>query len=537
VLKPAEALVEHLEGDYREASGMWNVHIASVQLGIVALLTQQAAGFSLETNHIFENEASVSPRSNAGRCAAFEDSPARVRAALFSRAPQSWRSSVRKPEHQSWIYGTSVAQETILRHQFRSPEGCVRARFLGLKHGRSAGLGCWMHFLAKAMELAMRLGRVLVILNTTRDPDMVWFQRDLCPGKHSWDCWFQPITNCTPHGDILALGATEVLHDELSHVTEYTSRDAPHVFHRMLRLCSGIKRNMWFYWWHAQWVAFFVRFNPRTRQLLDYLRRTKLKLINPNSFTKGDRVSFWSSASQALDQQGVIHKVLDERMGDLAFGSVQIAPQDGSPMTWIRAEDTHLALLKQGAAEPLPELPPGSVSVHVRHGDKLIEMDLLPLARYVQEAERLASGDQNIPVLDTSIASSDQTFFYPKQAFAQRTMFVSTEDPDVIMDAMALTRSNDNPWKVAFTQENRTNDILMDMVMRKSAGKATLESFLNLELALEADAWVCTLQSNWCQLIDELRMTIGGKASFPYVNIRSTLNAAFLEIRNSYVYW
>jgi len=48
---------------------------------------------------------------------------------------------------------------------------------------------------------------------------------------------------------------------------------------------------------------------------------------------------------------------------------------------------------------------------------------------------------------------------------------------------------------------------------------ATLESLLGLELALEADAWICTLYSNWCQVIDGLRMTVGGKAASPYVNL------------------
>ena len=46
-----------------------------------------------------------------------------------------------------------------------------------------------------------------------------------------------------------------------------------------------------------------------------------------------------------------------------------------------------------------------------------------------------------------------------------------------------------------------------------------LTAFMNLELALEADAWVCALSSNWCRLIDELRMTVGMKASKPYLSM------------------
>ena len=44
-------------------------------------------------------------------------------------------------------------------------------------------------------------------------------------------------------------------------------------------------------------------------------------------------------------------------------------------------------------------------------------------------------------------------------------------------------------------------------VYAKERGPAAeyLDSLLNLELALECGAWVGTLTSNWCRLIDELR--------------------------------
>lgn len=32
---------------------------------------------------------------------------------------------------------------------------------------------------------------------------------------------------------------------------------------------------------------------------------------------------------------------------------------------------------------------------------------------------------------------------------------------------------------------------------------------LNLEYAMKSDAYVCTLMSNWCRLVDELRATVG----------------------------
>ena len=42
---------------------------------------------------------------------------------------------------------------------------------------------------------------------------------------------------------------------------------------------------------------------------------------------------------------------------------------------------------------------------------------------------------------------------------------------------------------------------------------------LNLEYSLKCDAWVCTLASNSCRLIDELRATVGGKANYVFADL------------------
>ena len=38
---------------------------------------------------------------------------------------------------------------------------------------------------------------------------------------------------------------------------------------------------------------------------------------------------------------------------------------------------------------------------------------------------------------------------------------------------------------------------------------------LNLEFAIKCDAYIGTLASNWCRLVDELRATVG-KIFLPY---------------------
>lgn len=172
----------------------------------------------------------------------------------------------------------------------------------------------------------------------------------------------------------------------------------------------------------------------------------------------------------------------------------------------------------------LDTLPPGTIALHVRHGDKAVEMPLLPFEQYVEEAERLAGGDQALRVLGDPFAESSTTFAYPPGRFAGRVLFVSTENPEVADQAVRLATgphaAGAAAWHVALTDENRTNAGVAAMRRQRGNGMATLESFLNLELALEADAWVCTLLSNWCQLIDELRMTVAGKAYAPYIDLK-----------------
>lgn len=48
--------------------------------------------------------------------------------------------------------------------------------------------------------------------------------------------------------------------------------------------------------------------------------------------------------------------------------------------------------------------------------------------------------------------------------------------------------------------------------------REALNSFLNLRLALECEAWVATLSSNWGRLIDELRNTVSCGANHIYLD-------------------
>ena len=46
-----------------------------------------------------------------------------------------------------------------------------------------------------------------------------------------------------------------------------------------------------------------------------------------------------------------------------------------------------------------------------------------------------------------------------------------------------------------------------------------LSVLLNTQLMLLANGWVCTLKSNSCRVIDELRVSIVGKLRFPFADL------------------
>jgi hypothetical protein len=139
-----------------------------------------------------------------------------------------------------------------------------------------------------------------------------------------------------------------------------------------------------------------------------------------------------------------------------------------------------------GGATPVPlPLPEGTYAVHVRHGDKSEEMRLFGFDKFARAitAARNSSGVNSLPPL---------------------TLFVSTEDPAVIDDALALAAASPGAWRVLHAPWGRDNAATLDAASKRGADE-TLNALLNLWTALEATHFVGQLGSNWCRLMDELR--------------------------------
>ncbi|KAJ1417772.1 hypothetical protein B484DRAFT_146928 [Ochromonadaceae sp. CCMP2298] len=115
---------------------------------------------------------------------------------------------------------------------------------------------------------------------------------------------------------------------------------------------------------------------------------------------------------------------------------------------------------------------------------------------------------------------------YSLQVPFNGTVFLTTEDPEVIEQANSWGAAH--RWSVVYTQlfdrAQMTARKTWDEQQKKGSVAVHNEleyisMLLNLYYALRCEAWVCTLASNSCRIMDELRATVGGKANRYYTDL------------------
>ena len=273
-------------------------------------------------------------------------------------------------------------------------------------------------------------------------------------------------------------------------------------FSRLLK-CSPVAKTAYYYWWRAQAVTFLVRPNRRTLSALAAMRAQHLRV--PGG-----------------DGGGGVNGDGD---GDGAAGGV-------------------------GGVVAGAVLPRGTINLHIRRGDKSDEATPTGVGVYTRAARRLLHahsklhnntseqcGDGGSGTAAGSGADSGATC---GGGAADRAghVFVSTEDPAVLAlvvssnhgDALAFGGAGAGgargghagagiKLRVVHTDQSRVNLGNADMVQHMGGTRIMLDSLLGLSLALQCDAWVVTMSSNWCRLIDELRATVARKAHGTMVDV------------------
>ena len=357
------------------------------------------------------------------------------------------------------LHGTAMVQNAIWKHQ--NPSSCEGKSFLIVRPERT-GIGSHLVLLGRALGYAMTLGKILAYWPRP-DRSFDWYDPATCANKSNFHCWFQDLTNCSLGTDHMSVRMETLLRHGES-IQFMKAHWIPPAIWPLFNRCSCVKPRMRHYWWAAQAVTYIARFNTDTLVALARLRSKRLRMVLRGSQKK----------------------------------------------------------------RRLSGLPPGTVAMHVRHGDKFLEgVPSLPFNDYVEAAEALASVSREQRwlrrVLHPQLADGNRSFS-PGANFVGRHLFLSTEDHAVVEEALNRTMNKGGSegeaiWDTIFNIENRSNAAVFHMFKQRGPRAACMESFLNLVLSLEADAWVCTLTSAWCNLIDVLRMTLAGKADAPFINL------------------
>jgi len=253
----------------------------------------------------------------------------------------------------------------------------------------------------------------------------------------------------------------------------------PTQFLDMALACLPMTSGQLHYWWRAVALSYLIRPNPRTLT--------------------------WLAQQRACSNcKHVVGDVQRAEHGPQPHGRYRTSP-------WTYRGDL---------------LPAADVlSVYIRHGDKGGEMRLVPTSTYVRTMQSMfengwVGGDRSShpnSLPRSSVRSSEGV---------KRVVFLGTETPTVLEEVKHWCRLHN--FTLLYTDLVDRRDTVSGglnrsvAVFRPHQGHPPLEylsMILNLDLSLRSAAWVCTLASNWCRVVDELRSTVAFKAEWVYADL------------------
>ncbi|CAE6949827.1 Fut8 [Symbiodinium natans] len=162
------------------------------------------------------------------------------------------------------------------------------------------------------------------------------------------------------------------------------------------------------------------------------------------------------------------------------------------------------------------EMQDAVLGSYVRHGDKYYEAKEYGFKDYVGIYSWILDADADVEVQrrcpDAGRMIAPFKLQLPRLRASQR-LYLGSDDPAVLEEASRTF--NRCPGCLVYMNVSRLSKRrpLMEVQKRLGAKQMVIESLLNLQLLMESDALVCTWTSNWCRLVDELRMTVAQKAN------------------------
>lgn len=336
------------------------------------------------------------------------------------------------------MYGTMAAQHAIWRHQH--PKSCSAKKFLVYKaSGSGNGIGSVLHKTTVLLQAALNLDRILVLYP---QPGGQWVDAPYCLRTYTLDsCYLEPLSSCS------------------------------------IRDAMGYRK-----WEDVPWLdaGTYGRNSDRT--------------LKDECVTFGAQF-LWAQRGPAGATPTLFHPLLHR--GNVSTASYYWWRAQGVAYL-VRPNARTLKVLQRRRVEIFQNgsIANGTLSVHVRRGDKWKESTLADDDAYLRAAEWMVRDHADS---------------------VQRSIFLSTEDADTVRFFAGVRN-----WTVRWTSVRRQRSGFQsdaEFVQLVGYDAEFLNSLVSLQLALDCSAWVGMISSNWNRLVDELRSTIRCKFDRPYVDV------------------
>lgn len=390
--------------------------------------------------------------------------------------------------HGRSVFGLRDAIDIIWKHQH--PIDCKAAKFVVFE-GYDGGFGCEPYMVGGMMGLAFLMNRVFVLApNRDHYKNFGWWTNNsFCrlQGVHSLNCYYEQFTSCTDK-DIYG---EEEGYNRGKFIAE--SEGLPIDQKKYLSISEIYYNNTWVL--------------PQKTIVLSQVGVDVGRLFIPDAFIHILKCSpipenfhfyWWRAISATYFMRP--NKATRHLMQVKYREQVQLNHHHN---------DHH---------------KDSCVSVYVRRGDKYVEMYMVPLLMYQDALELIGNSTEDVAHLPSKENEKNKEI-----KKSNNNLYFGSEDHDELQAMKSW--SSTHGWTMHYSNffDRRTvsagirdYNMQMEQMHQKQYKYDEMQYFAmiyDLDKHLKCEAFVCTMESNYCRLMNELRATVGGKANRPYVDL------------------
>lgn len=409
---------------------------------------------------------------------------------------EEWNSIFPRPRDAKDTLMVSKSLQTIFEHQH--PSDCDSKSYL-VSVGYSTGFGSEIHVEGMGLAIAMQLGRIY-LPKVDRFPEQKYqVPKSLCEGHSNLDCYYEPWTNCSrrlveslaSHQPKVRIFKLSEAHSKIFMETGILPEEAKSLYKEervlniLLQIFFGnlrtiipsqliplskalpVEKSKIYYWWRAISASYLLRPNAHTLALLSKYATPGLKSLN------GKCIGMYIRHGD----KGIEMKLVDP----VSFGKVSTTLWNTLyPVSGVTSNHTSSPKALFFGTETL------SVFVQMlqwgRQNGWITHYN--PLLLHLFRAKNVHFSKEHIKLMKEDI-------LYKKQIF-----------PD----------SDFSLFDQYFQQIDGYSRNLINGPQHHSHSELEYWSIIvNLIETLQCSGFVCTLQSNFCRVIDELRSTVAWK--------------------------